>query len=169
MNTVDRDQFCDLLRPLIEAAPLVVEMLYPLRPFSSYEQLVTRLEQASRAAGKENLIELINAHPRIGEKKTVLANVSLVSVKEQGLDREPEDKTAMDRVDAELRDLNREYEAKFGFRFVVFVNGRSKPVILEVMKERFKRSSQEEFDTAVPDMFSIMRSRIGRLCSAYKA
>eukprot|EP01116_Phalansterium_solitarium_P011249 TRINITY_DN26879_c0_g1_i1.p1 TRINITY_DN26879_c0_g1~~TRINITY_DN26879_c0_g1_i1.p1 ORF type:complete len:183 (+),score=57.27 TRINITY_DN26879_c0_g1_i1:150-698(+) len=169
LNAADHAQFTDFLRPLIEAAPLVVDLLFPLRPFASYESLVDSLEAALIAAGKEKLVELINAHPRIGEKKTVLSTLSLVSVKEQGLDREPEDRAAMELVDQELAQLNRDYEAKFGFRFIVFVNGRPKPEILQVMKQRINRSAEEEYATAVPDMFAIMRSRINRLLQAYKA
>jgi len=162
----DVERLVDALRPLIEAAPLVGDMVWNLRPFRSYEDLVHRLEAACHASGRSKLLELINAHPRIGENKAVLSNLSLVSVKEQGLDREPQDLSAMELVDQQLAELNREYEAKFGFRFVVFVNGRPKPEILEVMKRRILRSSEDEYATAVPDMFAIMLSRIPRLTAS---
>ena len=43
---------------------------------------------------------------------------------------------------AELARLNREYEERFGFRFVVFVNRRPKAEILEVLRERIERTRE---------------------------
>ena len=37
---------------------------------------------------------------------------------------------------AELAELNKTYEEKFGFRFVVFVNRRPRAEILPVLRER---------------------------------
>ena len=66
--------------------------------------------------------EVLDAHPAIGAKK-----LSARSAAEQGADADPE-------VLAELERLNREYEARHGFRFVVFVNRRPKAEILEVLR-----------------------------------
>lgn len=51
----------------------------------------------------------------------------------------------------ELRALNEAYEVKFpGLRFVVFVNGRGRGEIVEIMKERIERGDWEaERDGAV--------------------
>jgi 2-oxo-4-hydroxy-4-carboxy--5-ureidoimidazoline (OHCU) decarboxylase len=59
----------------------------------------------------------------------------------------------------ELERLNREYEARFGFRFVVFVDGRSKSEILDVLRERIGRSAQEELDTGCRELVAIARNR----------
>ena len=64
-------------------------------------------------------IEILAAHPAIGQR----AGLSARSAAEQGADAEPE-------VLAELARLNAEYEARHGFRFVVFVNRRPKAEIL---------------------------------------
>ena len=44
----------------------------------------------------------------------------------------------------EYAGLNAAYEERFGFRFVVFVNGRSKPEIVEELKVRMERPRAEE-------------------------
>ena len=59
----------------------------------------------------------------------------------------------------ELDGLNREYEQRFGFRFVVFVNRRSKAEILEVLRERIRRTREEELDTAVGELVAIAEDR----------
>jgi 2-oxo-4-hydroxy-4-carboxy-5-ureidoimidazoline decarboxylase len=55
--------------------------------------------------------------------------------------------------------LNREYEDRFGFRFVVFVNRRPKSEIVPVLRERLTRSRDEELDTAVQELVAIAEDR----------
>ena len=60
---------------------------------------------------------------------------------------------------AELARLNHEYEDRFGFRFVVFVNRRPKSEIVPVLRERLTRSRDEELDTAVQELVAIAEDR----------
>ena len=69
-------------------------------------------------------LELIDAHPRIGAPPE---SVSAHSYIEQGYDRESAAAGAeaeRARIAAELEQLNRAYEERFGFRYVIFVAGR---------------------------------------------
>jgi 2-oxo-4-hydroxy-4-carboxy--5-ureidoimidazoline (OHCU) decarboxylase len=95
----------------------------------------------------EEKLEALNAHPAIGAKTQ-----SARSAAEQGSDEDPD-------VLAELERLNREYEQRFGFRFVVFVNRRPKSEIVPVLKERLGRSREEELDTAVRELVAIAEDR----------
>ena len=60
---------------------------------------------------------------------------------------------------AELERLNREYEERFGFRFVVFVNRRSKAEILDVLRERIQRTREEELDAGLEELIAIAEDR----------
>jgi 2-oxo-4-hydroxy-4-carboxy--5-ureidoimidazoline (OHCU) decarboxylase len=60
---------------------------------------------------------------------------------------------------AELAELNRAYEAKFGFRFVVFVNRRPRREIIPVLRERLERSREEELSTGVDELVQIAIDR----------
>jgi 2-oxo-4-hydroxy-4-carboxy--5-ureidoimidazoline (OHCU) decarboxylase len=91
--------------------------------------------------------EVLAAHPAIGATK-----LSARSAAEQGSDDEPE-------VLAELARLNAEYEARHGFRFVVFVNRRPKHEILEVLRERIDRPTDEELETALGELVAIAEDR----------
>jgi len=102
-------------------------------------------------------INVINAHPRLGESRT---KVSALSFKEQGYDKlqdEPEE------VYRELAELNKQYEAQFGFKFVIFVNGRKKIDIIPILKKRMHNSKAEEMTTAITDSASIARDRLKKL------
>ena len=91
--------------------------------------------------------ELLDAHPAIGGKAT-----SARSAAEQGSDDDPS-------VLAELAQLNAEYEAKFRFRFVVFVNRRPRREIVPILRERLQRSRAQELATAVDELVQIAIDR----------
>jgi 2-oxo-4-hydroxy-4-carboxy--5-ureidoimidazoline (OHCU) decarboxylase len=94
----------------------------------------------------------------------VVQQTSALSYREQGYDAEagmaPEE---VERVYAELARLNATYEAKHGFRFLVFVNGRPKAAILKVLRERIERPRDQELQTALHDLLAIARDRLGKL------
>ena len=92
--------------------------------------------------------EVLDAHPAIGQR----AGLSARSAAEQGTDDDPD-------VLAELARLNSEYEARHGFRFVVFVNRRPKRAILEVLRARIDRPSDEELETALDELVAIAEDR----------
>ena len=60
---------------------------------------------------------------------------------------------------SELAYLNQVYEEKFGFRFVVFVAGRPKAQILELLRDRLARTRDEELATGVRELVAIARER----------
>ena len=91
--------------------------------------------------------EILDAHPAIGGKAT-----SARSAAEQGGDDDP-------NVLAELAQLNAEYEAKFGFRFVVFVDRRPRREIVPILRERLQRTREEELATAVDELVQIAVDR----------
>ncbi|MDH4178603.1 MAG: 2-oxo-4-hydroxy-4-carboxy-5-ureidoimidazoline decarboxylase [Thermoleophilia bacterium] len=92
--------------------------------------------------------EILDAHPAIGRR----GGLSARSSAEQGADADPE-------VLAELERLNAEYEARHGFRFVVFVNRRPKSEILAVLRERIDRPTQAELETALGELVAIAEDR----------
>ncbi|RBR14392.1 hypothetical protein FVER53590_08994 [Fusarium verticillioides] len=65
----------------------------------------------------------------------------------------------------ELAKLNKEYEEKFpGLRYVVFVNGRGRPEIMENMKARISRGDfSKEVDEALQAMCDIANDRASKL------
>ena len=93
-------------------------------------------------------LEALNAHPAIGQR----TGLSARSAAEQGAAADP-------AVLEELARLNADYQRRFGFRFVVFVNRRPKAEILEVLRNRINRTREEELDTAVGELVAIAEDR----------
>lgn len=92
--------------------------------------------------------EILDAHPAIGQRTGLSARSTL----EQGADGDPD-------VLAELARLNADYEARHGFRFVVFVNRRPKAEVLEVLRARIDNPTDDELETALDELVAIARDR----------
>ena len=158
LNTSSASAFADDIRPLFEAAPQLAHALYAARPYSSYAALIDTAESLTRSMPLEDQVAVLSAHPRIGANP---ATLSEASYREQAHSTESGmDPDALRMLYAELADLNDLYEQRFGFRFVVFVNGRSKIEILDVLRQRLERTRDEELQTGLRDMFSIARARL---------
>ena len=92
--------------------------------------------------------EILDAHPAIGQR----TGLSARSAAEQGSDDDP-------AVLADLARLNAEYEARHGFRFVVFVNRRPKNAVLDVLKSRIDNPTDQELETALGELVAIAEDR----------
>jgi 2-oxo-4-hydroxy-4-carboxy--5-ureidoimidazoline (OHCU) decarboxylase len=146
MHDLPRKLSADELSRLFEGRSRLVERL------AGREDPLRDARHLLRDVPEEELIEALNAHPRIGARR-----LSPQSAREQGGDDDP-------AIGDELARLNQAYEDRFGFRFVVFVNRRSKSEILCVLRERLRRSRREELEAAVTDLVAIAqdRYRLGR-------
>ena len=142
MRELPRQLTEDELAELFEGRTRLVERLAEVEdPLGQAEDVVATLTD-------EEKVEALDAHPAIGARR----GLSSRSAAEQGLDADPV-------VLSDLANLNQVYEEKFGFRFVVFVAGRQKTEILEVLRERIGRSREEELDTGCRELVAIARDR----------
>ncbi|MEP7379181.1 MAG: 2-oxo-4-hydroxy-4-carboxy-5-ureidoimidazoline decarboxylase [Chloroflexota bacterium] len=140
------------LEVLFENAPRFVDRLAEL-DFQDWDDVLTRGEEVARTLPEDEQLELIDGHPRIG---ALPSSVSATSFYEQRYDRD-EGNLALQVL---LDSLNFAYESQFGFRFVVFVNGRSRRDIAEVMKAHLDADRATELDRALSDVFAIARHRL---------
>jgi len=138
---------------LFENAGPLLDRLGAEEPFPSGAALLARAREILKALSEAEQIAVINAHPRIGERPD---KVSALSFREQGYDRD----TTPPEVLRRLAMLNEEYEQKFGFRFVVFVNQRSKEAIVPVLEARLRGTRDEERRTALREILAIAEDRL---------
>jgi 2-oxo-4-hydroxy-4-carboxy--5-ureidoimidazoline (OHCU) decarboxylase len=122
------------LTPLFSGrTPFVEELATHENPLEVAEEVALALPEADQVAA-------LATHPRIGEP----------SVEQQGA--EPE-------VLEQLAQLNQAYEERFGFEFVVFVNGRTRAELLPVLRERLERERADELETGLRELCAIARTR----------
>jgi 2-oxo-4-hydroxy-4-carboxy--5-ureidoimidazoline (OHCU) decarboxylase len=141
----------ETLETLFESAPRFVERLTQIDA-DSWDDVFDQAEQTALTMPEDEQVELINAHPRIG---AVPSTVSALSYREQGYDRDPGTVELQSRLDR----LNDDYEGRFGFRFCVFVNGRSRAEIASVMEQHLDADRAAEKTRALRDVIAIARSR----------
>ncbi len=140
---------------LFEHAGPLLERLRAEEPFANGPALLQRAGEILDELSEAQQIAVINAHPRIGERAD---KISAASLKEQGYDRD----TTPPEVVLRLARLNDEYEQKFGFRFVVFVNRRTKEAIVPVLEARLRGARDEERRTALQEILAIAEDRLKR-------
>ena len=137
MRELPRQLSADQLAELFEGRTRFVERL------SMLDDPLGRAREVAASLSDEEKKEVLDAHPPIGATK-----LSARSAAEQGTDAVPE-----------LDELNRAYEEKFGFRFVVFVNRRPKSELVPILRARLERTREEELGTALDELVAIAEDR----------
>jgi 2-oxo-4-hydroxy-4-carboxy--5-ureidoimidazoline (OHCU) decarboxylase len=125
------------LAELFEGRTRFVERLAAL------EDPLGRAREIAATLTDEEKKEVLDAHPAIGGKR-----LSARSAAEQGPDTVPE-----------LDELNRAYEQKFGFRFVVFVNRRPKRELVPILRKRLEGTREQELAIALDELVAIAEDR----------
>ena len=134
MHELPRQLSVEELTPLFSGRTrLVDELAARLDPLAVAEEVAFALPESDQVAA-------LATHPRIGEPS------------EEQRGAEPE-------VLEELARLNEEYERRFGFEFVVFVDGRTRAELLPVLRERLGRPRSEELETGIRALCAIARDR----------
>ena len=134
MHDLPRQLSVDELAELFSGRTAFVERL------AQEEDPLGRAHEIARGLGYDEKFAALAAHPRIGE-------------------RSPEQRGDEPEVLAELETLNRTYEEKFGFRFVVFVNRRPKRELVPILRDRLERTREQELETALQELVEIARDR----------
>lgn len=153
LDALPDDAFVAAAAPWFEGAPRFLARLAADRPFGDARRLFDRAEAIALEMPEVEQLELIDAHPRLGAPP---ASVSAASFREQGYDRETTEAIA------ELERLNAEYEARFGFRFCVFVAGRPRPALVPVLRGALAADREAEIQRALRDVVAIARDRFER-------
>ncbi|HUG31171.1 MAG TPA: 2-oxo-4-hydroxy-4-carboxy-5-ureidoimidazoline decarboxylase [Candidatus Limnocylindria bacterium] len=166
LDAASADDFAAAVAPLFEGAPAFLGRLAAARPFGSWAALFERAREIAHEMPEPEQVELVNAHPRLGAPP---AEVSKLSFGEQGYDRDfaatlaADEARERDRLVTELERLNRAYEARFGFRYCVFVAGRSRSELLPGMARALARERDSELHRALDAVVDIAIDRQRRL------
>ncbi|MBT9474570.1 2-oxo-4-hydroxy-4-carboxy-5-ureidoimidazoline decarboxylase [Polaromonas sp.] len=162
INTAPRDEALQLLDGLYEHSPWVAGQALDARPFQSLAQLKQAMVRVLQAAGLEAQLGLIRAHPELAGKAMVSQRLTAPSKQEQdtaGLtDCTPEEF-------ATLQQLNADYNAKFGFPFILAVRGPrgtrlSKQQIIATFTRRLKHPPELERQECLRNIHRVVELRL---------
>ena len=147
------------LETLFEGAPRFLDRVERAGPFPSDDVLFHVARDIAHAMPEDEQIELIDAHPRLGAPP---GTVSQMSYHEQGYDRGTATPPDVD-VAQELDRLNDAYEKRHGFRYCVFVAGRSREALLPDMASAIDADRTSELHRALDAVVDIAIDRHGKL------
>jgi OHCU decarboxylase len=131
------------------------------RPYKNVEELAQAANDTWWALEQSDWLEAFRSHPKIGEKKAA-AEVSTQSKHWSGEEQAGVQTAAHDTVDSLAR-LNREYEEKFGFIFIVCATGKSAGEMLAILRKRLQNDRDTELPIAAAEQAKITELRLKKL------
>ncbi len=168
LDACDAPEFVAAVAPLFEGAPRFLGRLAAARPFGTAAAMFATARSVAGAMPRDEQLELIDAHPRLGAPAPT---VSALSFREQGYDRDAAAARAPDaaldraRLADELDRLNAAYEARFGFRYCVFVAGRPREALLPGMLASLEADPSSELARALDAVVDVAADRYARLAT----
>ena len=120
LNAAAPDEFVRLLDGTYEHSPWIAERAAAARPFATLDALKQALAAVVRQATPDEQLGLIRAHPELAGKAMVAQTLTAESTHEQG--RAGLTACTPDEF-ARIQQLNADYNARFGFPFILAVRG----------------------------------------------
>ncbi|HVL74652.1 MAG TPA: 2-oxo-4-hydroxy-4-carboxy-5-ureidoimidazoline decarboxylase, partial [Noviherbaspirillum sp.] len=165
LNTCPAPDFVSALGGIYEHSPWIPERAAARRPFTTITALKQALQAVVTAASEEEQLGLIRAHPELAGKAAIAGELTKESTGEQakaGLNNcSPEEFATLHR-------LNADYNAKFGFPFILAVKGPdgkgySRAQIIETFSRRLKNGRADEMAECLRQIHRIAELRINDL------
>ncbi|GMU44882.1 MAG: hypothetical protein AMXMBFR25_28680 [Lysobacterales bacterium] len=160
LNALDADAFTAALGGIFEHSPWIARESWPRRPFASVDALHATMCAALAAADDAARLALIRAHPELAGRLAIRGELTEHSTREQagaGLDR------CTPQEYAHLHTLNADYQARFGFPFILAVRGHTRESIIANLVARLGNARETEIATALAQIERIARLRLEEL------
>ena len=123
------------------------------RPFGSSEVLLATADLIWQGLTPADWLEAFSHHPRIGAPDAH----GWAAEEQSGMN------SAADGTRAALVELNRQYEERFGYLYIVCATGKSALELLEIARARLANPPGIELATAAMEQQKIMRLRLEKL------
>ena len=162
LNATSRSHFTALLDGTYEHSPWIAERGWDKRPFRSLAHLKLALVEVVRDAGRDAQLKLVRAHPELAGKAMVSKMLTAESTDEQG-------KAGLANCTPEefafIQKLNADYNAKFGFPFILAVRGPrglglSRHEIIATFQRRLENHPDFEITEALRNIHRIAELRL---------
>lgn len=131
------------------------------RPFAGRDDLMAKADAAASRLTREDWLEAFGHHPRIGDLDALRARFASTAAWAAGEQRGAAG--APDDVLRALAEGNREYEARFGYIFIVCATGKRADEMLAMLRERMDNPPGRELGIAVEEQMKITRIRLEKL------
>lgn len=160
VNRMDAAAFASAFGKVYEHSSWIAERAFALRPaegFGSRVALHAALVATVQSATEEEQAGLLRAHPELAGKEAAAGSLTVDSTSEQshaGLNALSADDSAR------LAALNRRYQDKFGFPFIIAARNNTQPAIFGTLEARLHNSREMELHNALAQVGEIARLRL---------
>ena len=120
------------------------------RPFAHEEEMTAAADRIWASLDPADWLDAFASHPRIGERTR--------SAWERG-----EQAGVTGAARAGLDALNREYEARFGYIFIICAAGKGVDEIVAALERRLRNNPDDELRQAAEEQRQITRLRLSKL------
>lgn len=162
-SALSREAFVAAFADIYEHSPWVAESVFAqgIGPEDDViEHLHGRMARALLNAEREAQLALINAHPDLAGKAAKRGELTAASSAEQA-------GAGIHACSAEefarFGELNAAYKARFGFPFIMAVQGRDRQQILDAFAQRLHNTPEQEFARALAEINQIALQRLQAL------
>lgn len=131
------------------------------RPFATKEALLAVADREWSRTSPQEWLEAFTHHPRIGGKDALRAKFA--ATKTWSMGEQAAVAAADEAVLDELARGNADYEARFGFIFIVCATGKTAAEMLALLKARFPNTREQELAVAAGEQAKITRIRLEKL------
>ena len=141
INLLTKKEFLTIFGSIFEKSEWIANETFELKPFKNSEDLINKMMNIFENTSNQKIIDIFNLHPKLAIEKKLTS----FSSKEQ--DGAKLNICTNEELE-EFKNLNMDYEKKFGFPFIIAVKGKNKNEILINFRKRIKNNFQEEFNEA---------------------
>ena len=162
LNAAALPEATKMLDGLYEHSPWIAEGALAQRSFRSLAHLKHAMVLVLKHAGRDAQLGLIRAHPELAGKAMVNKSLTAESSNEQG--KAGLTKCTLQEF-AKIQQLNADYNAKFGFPFILAVrgprgNGLSKQQIIDTFERRLHGHPSFEFQECLRNIHRVVELRL---------
>lgn len=131
------------------------------RPYSSLDSAITAAAEIWWSLAESDWLEAFRSHPKIGEQRSA-DKVSDQAQQWSGQEQAGVAAASRETVNS-LAALNRAYEFKFGFIFIICASGKTPDQMLAALRERLQHDAAEELPIAAAEQSKITELRLKKL------
>jgi 2-oxo-4-hydroxy-4-carboxy-5-ureidoimidazoline decarboxylase len=160
INRMTHDEFVSALGGIVEHSRWIAEGAWSRHPFASVDALHAAMMEVLADAPQVTKLKMLRAHPELAGKAAIRGELTRDSTVEQsgaGLDQ------CSPQEFSRLTALNKAYNAKFGFPFIIAVKGLDRATIIERFGARVANDRGTEFTEALDQVARISRLRLAAL------
>ena len=134
------------------------------RPYRTLENLTATANELWWSLDRNDWLEAFRSHPKIGEKKAA-DPVSTQASQWSGQEQAGVATASQETVDS-LATLNRAYEEKFGFIFIICATGKTSAEMMSSLRERLEHDPVDELPIAAAEQSKITALRLNKLLTS---